>query len=110
MRKAFGRCLDPRVLAGLAAVGVLVWITAPSLLGAVVPLLLVAACPLSMLAMAWMMRGQMSGPSGDPSARLAALEREQQRIADEIARTQTQVATQRPATAVGRHPGRGDAA
>lgn len=64
MRSALGRCLDPRVLAALAGAGVVLWITAPSAIGAILPLLLVAACPLSMLAMAWMMRG----PRGDASS------------------------------------------
>jgi len=49
-----GMCFDWRVIAGLAAVGVAVFILAPGLVAAALPLLLVAACPLSMLLM---MRG-----------------------------------------------------
>lgn len=100
MRNVLRMCFEPRVLAGLAAVGVLVWITAPSLLAPVVPLLLVAACPLSMLVMAWMMRGHLGGRTADPSARLAELEREQQRIANDIARTRATLAASAPATPV----------
>ncbi len=96
MLKVLSMCFEPRVLAGLAAVGVLVWITAPALLAPVVPLLLIAACPLSMLAMAWMMRGHLSGQNADPSGRLAELEREQQRIANDIARTRATLAASPP--------------
>src|SRR6266704_609914 len=52
-----GMCLNWKVLAGLAAVGLLVLVVAPQFIGVALPLLLVAACPLSML---FMMRG-MSG-------------------------------------------------
>ncbi len=47
-------CLNWKVLAGLAVVGLIVLVVAPQFIGAVLPLLLVAACPLSML---FMMRG-----------------------------------------------------
>jgi hypothetical protein len=50
-------CLNWKVLAGLAVVGLIVLVVAPQFIGAALPLLLVAACPLSML---FMMRG-MSG-------------------------------------------------
>lgn len=53
-------CFDKRVLAGLAVLGVGVLVFAPHLVGAALPLLLIAICPLSMLLM---MRG-MSGMSG----------------------------------------------
>ena len=52
-----GMCLNWKVLAGLAVVGLLVLVVAPQFIGVALPLLLVAACPLSML---FMMRG-MSG-------------------------------------------------
>ncbi len=45
------RCLDRRVLIGLAATGVAVLVARPQWLGAVIPLLIVLACPLSMLLM-----------------------------------------------------------
>jgi hypothetical protein len=44
-------CLDPRVLAALGAAGVAIWVLAPGLVAAVIPLLILAACPLSMLVM-----------------------------------------------------------
>src|SRR5712692_3688109 len=49
-----GMCLNWRVLTGLAVVALLVLVVAPQFIGAALPLLLVAACPLSML---FMMRG-----------------------------------------------------
>ena len=52
--------LNMRVIAGLAAVAVGVLLFAPRLAGAALPLLLVAACPLSMI---FMMRG-MGGMQG----------------------------------------------
>jgi len=89
MKRVLGVCLDWRVLAGLGAIALAIWLYAPQLLLAALPVLLVLACPISMGVMAWMMRGQMSGPmTGSVSAadRLVALEREQARLADEIAR------------------------
>ncbi len=50
-------CLNPRVIAGLAVVGVGIWVLAPGLVWTALPLLFVAACPLSML---FMMRGMGS--------------------------------------------------
>jgi len=50
----FGMCLNWKVLAGLAVVGVAIWIVAPQFIWAALPLLILAACPLSML---FMMRG-----------------------------------------------------
>jgi hypothetical protein len=61
-------CLNWKVVAGLAVVGAIVWAVAPQLLPGAIPLLIVAACPLSMLLM---MRGMQSGrekaavPPGD---------------------------------------------
>jgi hypothetical protein len=54
-------CLNWKVLAALAAVGVGVWAVAPNLISGLLPVLLVAACPLSMLVM---MRG-MQGDRGE---------------------------------------------
>lgn len=56
--KMGGMCFNWKVVAGLAAVGVGIWVVAPSLLVAALPLLLVAACPLSMF---FMMRGMGGG-------------------------------------------------
>jgi hypothetical protein len=56
--KMGGMCFNWKVVAGLAAVGVGIWAVAPNLIGAAVPLLLVAFCPLSMV---FMMRGMGGG-------------------------------------------------
>lgn len=93
MKSLLRMCYDWRVLAGLAGAGVWVWIVAPELIFGVLPLLLLAACPLSMVVMAWMMRGQHAGPGTvDPQTRLAALEREKARLAAEITRAEADAA------------------
>src|SRR6266852_6112444 len=61
-RTAFGMCLNWRVLGGLALVALVVLVAAPSLAARALPLLLVAVCPLSMVAMMWAMRGNKAGP------------------------------------------------
>ena len=57
-------CLNWKVVAGLVVVGVIVWIVAPQVLLGAIPLLIVAACPLSML---FMMRGMHGGGKNTPS-------------------------------------------
>ena len=52
---SLGKCLNWKVGAGLAAVGLALFLIAPHLLLAALPLLLVLVCPLSMLLM---MRGR----------------------------------------------------
>jgi hypothetical protein len=63
--KMLKMCLNWKVLAGLAAVGVGIYLVAPDLVLAALPILLLAVCPLSMLLMMWAMRG---GPSEDQQA------------------------------------------
>jgi hypothetical protein len=63
--KMLKMCLNWKVLAGLAAVGVGIYFVAPDMVLAALPILLLAACPLSMLLMMWAMRG---GPSEDQQA------------------------------------------
>lgn len=97
MKSFLSLCYDWRVLAGLAGVAVWVWIVAPELILGVLPLLLLAACPLSMVVMAWMMRGQHAGPGTvDPQTRLAALERAQARLAAEIVQARADAAASPP--------------
>ena len=60
----FGMCLNWKVLVGLGVVGVLVFIVNPQIGLALVPLLLIAACPLSML---FMMRGMQRGTNSSTS-------------------------------------------
>jgi hypothetical protein len=49
-------CIDWKVVAGLAAVAVGLFLFQPRLFTSALPVLLVAACPLSMLLMMWGMR------------------------------------------------------
>jgi len=88
-----GICLNWKVLAGLVAVGVGVWAMAPNLIGAAVPLLLVAACPLSML---FMMRGMgdMGGrqATGQPRQTMLATAPAEQRPAGSLAELQARSA------------------
>lgn len=90
-------CLDWRVLAVLLGVGAGVAAFAPNLIAGAIPLLIVAACPLSMLVMMWTMGRHSSGPSPTPDRgsadspsqlheRLAATRLEQQQIERELAR------------------------
>jgi DUF2933 family protein len=53
-------CLNWKVVTGLAVVGLSVWIVAPNFLWLALPVLILAACPISMLLM---MRG-MGGDQG----------------------------------------------
>jgi len=55
MIKMLKCCLNPKVLIGLAGVAVGIAVFAPHLLAAALPLLFVAVCPLSMIAMMVMM-------------------------------------------------------
>ena len=57
-RSRFHLCLNWKVLASLAVVCAAVWALAPHLLAVAIPLLIVLACPLSMLLM---MRGMHGG-------------------------------------------------
>lgn len=100
-------CLSPKVLLGLAAVGLGIWAIAPGAAAAALPILVLAACPLSMLLMMHMMskkepqartgQGQSEqaspAPDSEPSladlkARLAALGAEQEKLTREISEEQ----------------------
>ncbi len=66
-----GMCLNWNVIGGLAALGVVIWVVAPGLIGAALPLLALAACPLSMMLMMRGMSGSQqsrSRPSSDAEA------------------------------------------
>ncbi|MGE0600612.1 MAG: DUF2933 domain-containing protein [Dehalococcoidia bacterium] len=96
MQSALGMCFNWKVLAGLGVVAAGVLLFAPGAALAVLPLLLLAACPLSMVVMMFAMRGHSAGASeschhtdGDASvqakqARLAALREEEQRLELEL--------------------------
>lgn len=63
--KAFGMCINLKVVAALAAAGAVVWVVAPGAVAAALPLLAVLVCPLSMLVM---MRAMSGGASGSQSS------------------------------------------
>ncbi len=92
-------CLDRRVLAVLGLVALAVAILAPRALGAALPLLLLAACPLSMVAMVLMMGRTAPSPvlsSGVESKRaeLASLAERQRRLERELAAAEAAGSTQ----------------
>jgi hypothetical protein len=60
-------CIDWKVVAGLAAVAVGIFLFQPRFFLAALPVLLVAACPLSMVLMMWGMRS-MARPAPPPTA------------------------------------------
>lgn len=78
MSKMGKMCLNWKVLGGLAAVAVGVWLMAPNLLVSALPLLLFALCPLSMLLMMRAMQGEHSGSEqrGGQEAPRAVLQEE----------------------------------
>lgn len=81
-------CFNWKVLAGLAGLGLGIYVVAPELVLGVLPLLLLAACPLSMLFMSKSMMGGQGAQQGQqapaaqdqrlPAATDAALTREEQ--------------------------------
>lgn len=97
MDKMLRMCLNWKVLAGLALVAVGVGVYRPDLLGAALPILLLAACPLSMLLMMRTMghrdggggNGQTSALPDDPATlrtRMNALAAEQERVSEKLVR------------------------
>ena len=90
-------CYDRRAIAALVAVGVAVVLFAPQLLPAVAPILILAACPLSMMLMLGMATARGSTPTSTPAAAetpadradrlrrgLADAQREQRRLTREL--------------------------
>jgi hypothetical protein len=91
--KMLKMCLNPKVLAGLVVVGVAIYLIAPNLIGAALPILLLALCPLSMLLMMWGMQhtqGQGKQTNQEPDVgltreeRIARLRTQQAALADQI--------------------------
>lgn len=75
VRRVFGSmrcCLNPKVIGGLAAAGLLLWLVAPASAGAAVPLLIALICPLSMGVMAWRMTSRGSCATTRPASAPAA--------------------------------------
>ena len=86
----FDICLNWRVVAGLAVVGLGTWVVAPNLVWATVPVLLVLACPLSMLLMMRGMGGAQCATQTEQEyqpreEQLAQLRARQEALAREIA-------------------------
>jgi hypothetical protein len=51
-------CINKKVVIGLAGAGVVLYLVAPGAIGAALPLLLLAICPLSMIVMMRAMSGR----------------------------------------------------
>lgn len=66
--KLLKMCLNWKVVAGLVVVGVAIYLIAPDLIAAALPILLLAACPLSMLLMMLTMK-DMQGHKGETRER-----------------------------------------
>lgn len=87
-----GMCLDRRVLIGLGVAALGIWLFAPQYIAGALPLLIVLACPLSMIAMALMMRGSMGdAPKGTAEQRLAELEAQQAALGQQMAATRAEL-------------------
>jgi hypothetical protein len=85
--KMLKMCLNPKVLAGLALVGVVIYFIVPNLIAAALPILLLAACPLSMLLMMWSMQHTQRQEKQTPQEPDVGLSREER-----VARLRTQQA------------------
>lgn len=68
MTRLVQMCFNWKVLLGLAVVGLGIWVVAPNMVLTALPLLLLAACPLSMLGMMWGMRDMHREQAGTASA------------------------------------------
>lgn len=65
-------CLNWKVIAGLGAVGLAIWVMAPGTVAAALPLLVALVCPLSMILMMGMIGRQGSGQQAEPVGQAAA--------------------------------------
>lgn len=83
-------CLDRRVLAMLGVIALGIAILAPRAFGAALPLLLLAACPLSMVVMAVAM-GRAAAPAA-PSSSVAAMRAELTELAERQHRLEGELA------------------
>ena len=79
-------CFNKKVIVGLVVAAAAIYLFAPNLLGAALPLLIFAVCPLSMLLMMRMMSGSgkgscaTTGAGSDRDAELAQLRGEVERL------------------------------
>lgn len=81
-------CFNWKVAAGLTAAGVAVFAFAPNLIGAALPVLFLAACPLSMIVM---MRAMAGGSRGDTASNGTDSESSTAATPDEVARLQAEI-------------------
>jgi hypothetical protein len=102
MRQFLRLCLDPRVLVAFGALGVAIWLLAPGLLLSALPLLIVLACPASMIVMAVMMR-----PSAGTAIDQTTLP-DAGRIRSELADLETRKSTLEAELAAAETPAPGD--
>ena len=82
MKWVLGCCLNWKVLVAGGAVAAAVLVFAPGTAGAVLPLLLLAICPLSMVVMMFFMRGMVGGKRDGEMARGQSREQAHQRLAE----------------------------
>ncbi len=71
-------CLNPKVIAAVAAVAAGVYVFAPGVFAAALPVLILAICPLSMVAMVLLMRGR--GDADEPTPADASADALQARV------------------------------
>lgn len=76
-------CINKKVIAGLVAAGLIVYLVAPGAIGAALPLLLLAICPLSMIVMMRAMSGgqaKSDAPDQSESSEVNELRAEVERL------------------------------
>lgn len=79
-------CINKKVIGGLAVVALAIFAFAPNLIGAALPLLLIAACPLSMLFMMRGMSGDKHASCSTRSADATSMDREIAALRAEVER------------------------
>jgi hypothetical protein len=84
--KMLKMCLNWKVVAALAAVGVGIYLVAPHLVAAAIPYLILAICPLSMMLMMWGMQehGSQSHEQETQEPAVGLTREERTTLADEI--------------------------
>lgn len=91
MNRLLKMCINWRVVVGLAIVGLGIWVFAPDVVVRALPVLLLAACPVSMLVMMATMR-QPTTPAPAPEdinsleTQLAELTAQQEQVKAQLAR------------------------
>jgi hypothetical protein len=90
MLRSMRCCLNPKVIGALVAVGLMIWLMAPTGAAASLPLLITLVCPLSMGVMMWQMRrGATScgaaNAGGPSSAAPAKVEEDLRQAREELA-------------------------